>query len=35
MIGAPVHLVLWVKVRERWSEERARYLAMGLEYPKD
>jgi GTPase len=35
MIGAPVHLFLWVKVRERWSEERARYEAMGLEYPKE
>lgn len=28
----PVHLFLHVKVREGWSEERARYQAMGLEW---
>jgi GTP-binding protein Era len=32
--GAPVHLFLFVKVRERWAEDPERYRAMGLEYPK-
>lgn len=35
MIGAPVHLFLFVKVRERWGEDPARYREMGLDYPKD
>jgi GTP-binding protein Era len=35
MIGAPVHLFLFVKVRERWSEDPARYREMGLDYPKE
>jgi GTP-binding protein Era len=35
MIGAPVHLFLFVKVRERWGEDPARYREMGLEYPKE
>ena len=35
MVGAPVHLFLFVKVRERWSEDPARYREMGLDYPKD
>jgi GTP-binding protein Era len=35
MVGAPVHLFLFVKVRERWGEDPARYREMGLDYPKD
>jgi GTP-binding protein Era len=35
MIGTPVHLFLFVKVRERWGEDPARYREMGLDYPKD
>jgi GTP-binding protein Era len=31
----PVHLFLFVKVREKWAEEPERYRAMGLEFPKD
>lgn len=34
MIDAPVHLFLFVKVRERWGEDPARYREMGLDYPK-
>jgi GTPase len=33
MIEAPVHLFLFVKVRERWSEDPERYRGMGLEFP--
>lgn len=32
MLGRPVHLFLFVKVRENWSEDRARYSAMGLDW---
>ncbi len=35
MIEAPVHLFLFVKVRERWSDDPERYREMGLEFPKD
>jgi GTP-binding protein Era len=31
---APVHLFLFVKVRENWIDDPERYGAMGLEYPK-
>jgi GTP-binding protein Era len=31
----PVHLFLHVKLKENWSEERARYAAMGLEWEKE
>jgi GTP-binding protein Era len=31
----PVHLFLFVKVREGWGEDPERYRAMGLEFPKD
>ncbi|MGD9502062.1 MAG: GTPase Era [Methyloceanibacter sp.] len=34
MIEAPVHLFLFVKVRERWTEDPERYREMGLDYPK-
>jgi GTPase len=33
MVEAPVHLFLFVKVRERWGDDRDRYRAMGLEFP--
>jgi GTP-binding protein Era len=32
--GAPVHLFLHVKVRERWLDDPERFRAMGLEFPK-
>ena len=35
ILEKPVHLFLFVKVRERWGEDPERYRAMGLEYPKD
>jgi GTP-binding protein Era len=35
MIEAPVHLFLFVKVRERWGEDPERYRGMGLELPRD
>ncbi len=35
LIGQPVHLFLFVKVREGWSEDPARYREMGLEFPRD
>jgi GTP-binding protein Era len=31
---APVHLFLFVKVRENWLDDPERYRAMGLEFPK-
>ena len=31
---APVHLFLFVKVRERWADDPERYRAMGLEFPR-
>jgi len=34
-IEQPVHLFLFVKVREGWSEEPERYRAMGLEFPRE
>ena len=34
MAGVPVHLFLFVKVRERWAEDPERYREMGLDYPK-
>ena len=33
MIDSPVHLFLFVKVRERWGEDPERYRGMGLEFP--
>ena len=30
----PVHLFLFVKVRENWAEDPERYRAMGLEFPR-
>ncbi len=31
---APVHLFIFVKVRENWSDDPERYREMGLEFPK-
>jgi GTPase len=33
-VDAPVHLFLFVKVRQNWAEDPERYREMGLEYPK-
>jgi GTP-binding protein Era len=35
MVEAPVHLFLFVKVRERWGDDPERYRGMGLEFPKE
>ena len=35
MIEAPVHLFLFVKVREHWADDPERYREMGLDYPKE
>jgi len=35
IVEAPVHLFLFVKVRERWGDDPERYREMGLEFPKD
>ena len=34
-VPRPIHLFLFVKVRERWGEDPARYREMGLDYPKE
>jgi GTP-binding protein Era len=34
-IEAPVHLMLFVKVRENWGDDPERYREMGLEFPND
>ncbi len=34
-IECPVHLFLFVKVREGWSEDPERYREMGLEFPRE
>jgi GTP-binding protein Era len=35
MLGTKVHLFLFVKVRENWSDDRERYREMGLDFPKE
>jgi GTPase len=35
IIGQPVHLFLFVKVRENWGDDPNRYREMGLEFPKE
>ena len=35
ILGVPVHLFLFVKVRENWSDDPDRYREMGLEFPKE
>ena len=34
-VGKPVHLFLFVMVRERWGDDPERYREIGLEFPKD
>jgi len=34
-VESPVHLFLFVKVREHWSDDPERYREMGLEFPQD
>ena len=31
---SPVHLFIFVKVRENWSDDPERYREMGLEFPR-
>jgi len=35
IVGKPVHLFLFVKVRENWGEDPDRYREMGLEFPQE
>ncbi len=35
IVGQPVHLFLFVKVRENWGDDPNRYREMGLEFPKE
>jgi GTP-binding protein Era len=35
IIERPVHLFLFVKVREDWGSDPERYREMGLDFPKD
>jgi len=35
IVEAPVHLFLFVKVREDWGDDPERYRGMGLEFPKE
>ena len=35
IVEQPVHLFLFVKVRENWADDPERYREMGIEFPKD
>jgi GTP-binding protein Era len=35
IVEAPVHLMLFVKVREGWGDDPSRYREIGLEFPTD
>ena len=35
MLEKPVHLFLFVKVREGWGDDPERYRELGLTFPKD
>src|SRR6202163_4053122 len=35
IVGVPVQLLLFVKVRENWGDDPNRYREMGLEFPKE
>jgi GTPase len=35
IVGFPVHLFLFVKVRENWGDDPDRYREMGLDFPKE
>jgi GTPase len=35
IVEQPVHLFLFVKVREGWGDDPERYRGMGLEFPRE
>jgi GTP-binding protein Era len=35
IVGVPVHLFLFVKVRQNWGDDPDRYREMGLDFPKE
>src|SRR5581483_2758044 len=35
LLERPVHLFLFVRVRENWADDPERYREMGIEFPKD
>ena len=35
IVGQPVHLFLFVKVRDGWGDDPERYREMGLDFPKE
>jgi GTP-binding protein Era len=35
ILGVPVHLFLFVKVRENWGDDPERYREIGIEFPKE
>jgi GTP-binding protein Era len=35
ILGQPIHLFLFVKVREHWGDDPERYRQIGLEFPKE
>jgi GTPase len=35
IVGVPVHLFLFVKVRENWGDDPDRYREIGIEFPKE
>jgi GTPase len=35
ILGVPVHLFLFVKVRENWADDPDRYREIGIEFPKE
>jgi GTPase len=35
IVGQPVHLFLFVKVRQNWGDDPDRYREMGLEFPRE
>ena len=35
IVGVPVHLFLFVKVRENWGDDPDRYREMGLDFPRE
>ncbi len=35
VVEKPVHLFLFVKVREKWADDPERYRAIGIQFPKD
>jgi GTP-binding protein Era len=35
ILGVPVHLFLFVKVRENWGDDPERYREMGLDFPNE